>query len=97
MKEVNQIVEALCGYNEELSKRYHLKIVGVFGSYVRGEQEADSDIDVLVEIEKPISLLELVGAEIWISELLDTKVDLIPKEDLRQEIRETILSEAIYL
>jgi len=90
-------METLNEYNEELRKQYHLKIIGVFGSYVRGEQKRKSDIDLLVEIEKPISLLELVGAEIRISELLNTKVDLIPKEDLRPEIKETILNEAIYL
>jgi predicted nucleotidyltransferase len=71
--------------------------VGVFGSYVRGEQKGQSDIDLLVDILHPISLLELVGAEIYISEILGTKVDLIPKRDVREELRETIFAETVAL
>ena len=71
--------------------------MGVFGSYVRGEQKGQSDIDLLVDILHPISLLELVGAEIYISEILGTKVDLIPKRDVREELRETIFAETVAL
>jgi predicted nucleotidyltransferase len=70
-------------------------VVGIFGSYVRGEQQEESDLDLLAEILHPISLLELVGAEIYLSEKLGVKVDLIPKRNVRKELREAIQQEAI--
>lgn len=78
-----------------LAKKYGISVVGIFGSYVRGEEKAGSDIDLLAEILKPISLLELVGAELYLSDVLGLKVDLVPKRSLREELKETILEEAV--
>jgi len=64
---------------------------------VRGEQKRGSDIDLLAEFEEPVSLLDIVGAEIYLKKILKTKVDLIPKEDLRPEIRKRIMKEAVYI
>lgn len=49
----------------------------------------------IVEILKPISLLELVGAELYLSEVVGLKVDLVPKRSLRAELKEAILKEAV--
>ena len=62
---------------------------------MRCAQKDQSDIDLLVDILRPISLLELVGAEIYLSEVLGVKVDLVPKRDVREELRETIFAEAV--
>lgn len=70
---------------------------GLFGSYVRGEQRPESDLDVLVDIVRPISLFELVGAEIYLEELLGVKVDIVPNRALREELRDSILAEAVPL
>ena len=51
----------------------------------------------MAEILRPISLLELAGAEIYLSEILGARVDLVPKRSVREELRETILQEAIAL
>jgi len=72
-----------------------VRVVGLFGSYVRKEQRRRSDIDLLAEILRPISLLELVGAEIYLSEVLGTSVDLVPKRNVREELRDAIFNEAI--
>lgn len=72
-----------------------MRVVGLFGSYVRKEQRRRSDIDLLAEILRPISLLELVGAEIYLSEVLGTSVDLVPKRNVREELRDAIFNEAI--
>jgi predicted nucleotidyltransferase len=48
-----------------------------------------------VDILRPISLLELIGAEIYLSEVLGVKVDLVPKRDVREELRKTIFVEAV--
>jgi predicted nucleotidyltransferase len=57
-----------------LLEKYGVRVVGVFGSYTRGTQKKKSDIDLLAEVERPISLLELVGAEIYLSEILQKKI-----------------------
>lgn len=78
-----------------LAERYGVAIVGIFGSRARGEAGATSDLDLLAEIVRPISLLELTGAEIYLSDLLGIKVDLVPRRSLRAELKEEILREAI--
>ena len=95
MKTLDEIRTIIRQHRDVLAEKYGVAVVGVFGSYVRGEQKRQSDIDLLVDILHPISLLELVGAEIYLSEVLGLKVDLVPKRDVREELRATILAEAI--
>jgi predicted nucleotidyltransferase len=95
MKTVKEIRSAIRRHQDVLAERYGVSVVGIFGSYVRGEQKKRSDVDLLVDILRPISLLELVGAELYLSEILGMKVDLVPKRDVREELRETILREAM--
>ena len=95
MLTVNEVKEVVRQHNSVLAERYGVSVVGIFGSYVRGDEKAGSDIDLLAEILKPISLLELVGAEIYLSEVLGLKVDLVPKLSLRAELKEAILKEAV--
>ncbi len=95
MKTLNEIRIIIRQHREVLAEKYGVAVVGVFGSYVREEQKGQSDIDLLVDILQPISLLELVGAENYLSEVLGTKVDLVPKRHVREELRETIFGEAV--
>jgi len=97
MKTLEEIRAMIRQHRDVLAERFGISIVGIFGSYVRGNQKEQSDIDLLVDILYPISLLELVGAEIYISEVLGTRVDLIPKRDVREELRETIFAETVAL
>jgi len=71
--------------------------LGVFGSYVRGEQRPDSDLDVLIELERPprISLIGLVELEYELGEVLGLKVDVTLKKNLRKRIGQRISSEVI--
>jgi hypothetical protein len=69
----------------------------VFGSYVRGDTHSGSDVDVVVEFSDTISLLKLVSLENYLSELLGIKVDVVPKEDIRIELRDRILGEAVFV
>jgi len=95
MKTLNEIKTIIRQHRDVLAERYGIAVVGIFGSYVRDEQGQHSDIDLLADILRPISLLELVGAELCLNEILGVKVDLVPKRDVREELRETILREAI--
>ncbi len=94
-KSLNEIKKILDKHRDELRLKYKIKGISIFGSYVRGEQKKKSDIDILAEFEEPVSLLDLVGAELYLSEILKTKVDLIPKEDVRPELKDIILKEAV--
>jgi predicted nucleotidyltransferase len=95
MKTLGRIKKLIADNRTVLAERFGVRVVGIFGSCVRGEQKKGSDIDVLAEIERPISLLELVGAEIYLGKILGRKVDMVPKEDIREELRETILKEVV--
>ncbi|PIQ49455.1 MAG: hypothetical protein COW03_05125 [Cytophagales bacterium CG12_big_fil_rev_8_21_14_0_65_40_12] len=53
------------------------KMVGVFGSYARNEQTVDSDLDLLVDFDEQINLLDIVGIEQELTEILGIKVDLV--------------------
>lgn len=97
MKTVKEIKEILASHKEELEREHKVREIGIFGSYVRGEEKADSDADILVEFGEPVSLLELVGLEVYLSKILGIKVDVVPKEDIRPELKQAILKEAIYL
>ena len=94
LTEIKQILEAQKDY---LAAEYGVTIVGVFGSYVRGEQRRDSDVDILIELERPprISLIGLVELEHYLSDVLGMKVDLAIKKNLRKRIGERILSEVV--
>ena len=78
-------------------KRYGVKKAAIFGSVVRGEAEADSDIDILVEIESDMSLLDFVGLKIEIEEALGKKVDLVEYSTIKPLIKERILSEQVVI
>ena len=68
--------------------------VRVFGSVARGEARADSDIDLLVDVESGRSLLDVVGLWLDLEDLLGRKVDLLTEGGVNPHLRETILTEA---
>lgn len=100
-KELNfkKIKSILKKHKEELKGKYQIEEIGIFGSCVRGEQKRSSDVDILVEFEPDarISLLDFVGLENYISDLLKIKVDLVEKSALKPRIGKHILKEVIHL
>lgn len=99
MKKLKEIQDLLIEHKKALLKKYFLKEIGIFGSYVRGEQNEMSDIDILVEFDENarISLLDFVCLENELSDLLGVKVDLVEKSALKQRIGKRILEEVIFL
>ena len=92
MKRLEEIKNIMRAHRSELSENYSVKNIGIFGSYRRGEQREASDLDVLVEFEKPVSLLALVSLENHLADITGLNVDVVPKEDIRPELREEILA-----
>lgn len=78
-------------------QRNGVKRAGLFGSCVRGEVKEDSDIDILVEIEKDISLLDFVGIKLEIEEALGRKIDLVEYNTIKPRLKERILNEEVVI
>jgi uncharacterized protein len=78
-----------------LTERYGVETLEVFGSYVRAEQEADSDLDLLVTFREEPSLLTFLAIENYLSDTLGVKVDLVMKDSLKPAIGKIILNEAM--
>ncbi|MBD2234077.1 nucleotidyltransferase family protein [Phormidium tenue FACHB-1052] len=83
----------------EVQQKYRVRQIGVFGSFVRGEQTESSDIDVLVEFDPAarFGLLTFCQLENELSDLLNRKVDLVMKDGLKPRLGERILEEVVYL
>ena len=81
----------------KIMKRYKAKEIELFGSIVRGEQSETSDIDILVDFEEGADLFDLTGLAIFLEEELGRKVDVVPKRALREELRQSVLREAMPL
>ena len=97
MKEIERIINKIKNHKAEITEGYHVKEIGVFGSYIRGEERADSDVDILVDFDKPIDLFRFLDLEERLSELSGKKVDLVSKNALKPYIGKEILKEVQYL
>ncbi len=82
---------------EELVRDYGVTEIGVFGSCVRGEADEGSDIDILVEFNRPVGFFKFLEMEERLSEWLGARVDLVTKAALKPRIGRRILSEAAML
>ena len=67
--------------------KYSPSLVGIFGSYARNEQTTSSDIDILIDFEQKVTLLDLIGLEQELSELLGIKVDLVTVKSVNEQLR----------
>lgn len=93
-----QDIEARLKENKDLLReRFKVKEIGIFGSFVRGEQKETSDLDILVDFEGRIGLFEIVRLERFLSETLGEKVDLVMKNSLKPRIGKHILREVVYI
>ena len=78
MKTREQIKKLLADHRSELQKRFNVKSMALFGSYARGENTAASDVDILVELSKPMGW-EIVDLHEYLQQILGMEVDLVTK------------------
>ena len=95
-KSKEQILDTLKSIKDDLNKRYRIKNIGLFGSYVNNKQKDTSDIDFLVEFEEDADLFHLVGLSRHLEEIFNTRVDVISKPSLKEDLKQHILQEVIY-
>jgi len=91
-----QVIGRISSQKPFLKDKYFVKEIGVFGSVVRGEQNIQSDIDILVDFKKPIGIFDFIRLEDYLSKLLNSKVDLVTKTGLKPLIKDEILSQTVY-
>ena len=84
-------------HKSEVIRRYRVTQIGIFGSYVRGEQKERSDIDILVSFDGIPDVFRYMELEDHLKRLLHRKVDLVRREAIRPELKKRILKEAIYV
>ena len=97
MTELEEIMAKIKDNLPYFSDKYKVKSLGIFGSYVRGEQKKRSDLDVLVEFSEPIGLFEYIALERELGKRTGKKVDLVMKTALRPVFRESIIREVMYI
>jgi predicted nucleotidyltransferase len=98
MRTLEEIKRIIAEHKEEIRQKYGIVILGVFGSYARGEQKETSDVDILVELERPVGL-EFYEFWDYIEDLLGTKADVLTLTALRQKTQlwEKIKGDIVYV
>lgn len=91
----DDILTTLRALRDELNTRFRVREISLFGSVVHEKETPLSDIDLLVDFDEQASLFDLVGLGLYLEETFGCKVDVVPKESLRPEIRDVVLAEAI--
>lgn len=92
--ELNSTLEA---HLNELRDDYAVSEIGVFGSFVRGEQQEESDVDMLVEFSRPVGFVTFIKLENRLREILGRDVDLVTRKALKPHIGRHILDEVRYV
>ena len=91
-----EVIRTLSEHRAELSEM-GVRSLALFGSAARGELRADSDIDLLAELEPPYTYDRYIQVKFFIEDLLQRSVDLVMPETLKARIRPYVEKEAIYV
>ena len=93
----DNILDFLKKHKDELSKRYGVTKLGLFGSYARGEQKEDSDIDIAVEIKSQNKFKSFFELKYYLEDNLKKRVDLGIEHTLKPIAKQYIEKEIIYV
>ena len=96
-KTLGEIKKILKRHKAEVQERYNVRELGIFGSFVRGEQKKRSDIDILVEFSELPDVFLLIDLEDHLRKILKKKVDLVRKGAIRPELKGIIAKEVVYI
>jgi predicted nucleotidyltransferase len=93
----SKILEVLKAIKPELEREYHVAAIGLFGSFVRGEERKASDVDILVEFSRPVGMFKFLELEEYLERKIGKKVDLVSRKALKPYIGRKILNEVVML
>jgi hypothetical protein len=97
MRDTSEILDTLRSMRHELAARYHVRRIGIFGSYSKKHQTEQSDLDLVVEFDQPIGMMAFVHLKNLIADRLDIKVDLVTPDGLHPLIRDQVMHEVVYV
>ena len=97
MKKIEQIKEIITSHLDILRNKYYVKEIGIFGSFIRDDQNRESDVDILVKFSKPVGLIEFIKLEEYLKDLLDVKVDLVLRDGIKPALKSEILQQVVYV
>jgi hypothetical protein len=95
MKRIEEVKTKLEELKPILKEKFKVESIGLFGSYINGEENIESDLDILVELQESISLLKFIALENYLTDSLGVKVDLVEKSALKPRIGKHILKEVV--
>ena len=96
MNELEEIKEVLKTHKKYLKQKFYVDKLGIFGSFSKGEETSESDVDILVEINGPVGW-EFFDLKDLLEENLHRNVDLVTLDSLKPLLRERILKEVIFI
>ncbi len=97
MKTKEEVMETLARLEPEIRARFHVRKMGLFGSYARKEQRPESDIDLLVDFSEDADLFDLAGLKIFLEERFHSTIDVVPARALRDELKGAVLADVSYV
>lgn len=95
MKTLDEIKETIANHKVELKRNFSVKEIDIFGSFVRGEQEEGSDIDILVEFEDS-TYYNFIGLVFYLEELLRREVDLVTAKGISPYLSSVVEREVVW-
>ena len=96
MRQLAEIKEILKQLKPELAQRFHVQTIGLFGSIVRDDFSADSDIDIIVDFNRPVGI-EFIDLADYVEQQLQNKVDLVSKKGIKDKYYKAIEREIVYV
>ncbi len=97
MKSFEEVISIIRELKNEAEQKYKVEIVGIFGSFARGEQKETSDVDVLVKFCENATLFDFIGLSDFLQEKLGINVDVVPVDAVREELRERINQDMVMI
>jgi len=97
MKNLKEVEDILRDNKKELRRRFGVRKIGIFGSYASGSATNKSDIDILVDIERPSGIFELMDLQDYLAKLLGKKIDIATSNSLKPLIKKEILRQTVYV
>lgn len=91
----DEILNTIRALSNTIKTDYRAKVIGIFGSFARSEEKDTSDIDLLVMFDDEADIFDFVGLSLFLEEKLGRKVDVVPYDTVRPELKEIIFKETV--
>lgn len=94
---IDEIRKKLKNIQSELHEKFGVSRIGVFGSYSRGDEKSESDIDILVKFDRDIDIFEFIRLNDFLADYLSKKVDLVTEDAIKPIMKDEIMNEVVYI